>query len=233
MKIRKYGITLIRLKEEHLEIVRKWRNDQELNRFMDYRDYITSEMQKNWFQTINNINNSYYIIEYQDKYIGLINEKNIDFGNRTAEAGLLIGERECLNTPAPLLASLALLEVGFNILNGEKCFIKVHKNNRNAIEYNRSMGFVLLSENEKSDFNIYVLEKKNYKQKAQKVIKAVMKLSGNNSEGCVILDKEDYEKGIGHFTRKLMDQSGIKFRKEMEGDSEIYYYSWNVKSFLV
>ncbi|MBN2680967.1 MAG: GNAT family N-acetyltransferase [Bacteroidales bacterium] len=227
MKIRKYGITIIRLKEEHLEIVRKWRNDEEICRYMEFRDYITPEMQKDWFKSVNNIYNSYYVIEYERKLIGLINEKNIDFEKKTAEAGLLIGEKEYLNSPAPLLASLCLLEVGFNIAGGEKCFIKVHKDNKNAIEYNKSMGFVLHSENKTTGFNKYVLDRQNYKQKAEKVIKAVLKLSGNNTEGCVVLEKEDYKKGIGFFTRELMEKSGIKFRKEMEGDDEVYYYSWS------
>ena len=115
MKIRKYGITLIRLKEEHLELVRKWRNNPEIQQHMEYQEYITPEMQKNWFSSINNIYNSYYIIEYEKKYIGLINEKNIDYENKTAEAGLFIWDKNYLNTHIPLLASLSMLEIGFHI----------------------------------------------------------------------------------------------------------------------
>ena len=41
MKITRYGLTLERLKEEHLEMVRKWRNDQKISRFMFYKGDIT------------------------------------------------------------------------------------------------------------------------------------------------------------------------------------------------
>ncbi|MDZ7743378.1 MAG: hypothetical protein U5Q03_16975 [Bacteroidota bacterium] len=47
MKLFKYGISLNRLKEDDIELVRKWRNSRKINQFMEYREEITPEMQKN------------------------------------------------------------------------------------------------------------------------------------------------------------------------------------------
>ena len=114
MKLIKYGLTLKRLTKEDIELLRNWRNSESVNRFMEYREYITPEMQEKWFESINNPNNFYYIIIYNDEKIGLINDKGFDrFGKATSEAGLFIAVDKYKNTFVPVLASLILLEVSF------------------------------------------------------------------------------------------------------------------------
>ncbi|HBS88291.1 MAG: hypothetical protein A2W91_17760 [Bacteroidetes bacterium GWF2_38_335] len=228
MKICKYGVSLIRLRKEHIELVRTKRNDPKISGFMEYRDYITPEMQEKWFDSINNIYNSYYLIEYENEYIGLINEKNINFEERSSEAGLFIWEEKYLNTYVPLFASLCLLEVGFNILQGEKCYIKVHKDNRNAIDYNIKMGFELLSENPETGFKTLVLKRNGYEDKVRKIIKAARTLAPGKTTSVLVLEKIDFTEGIGHFTQKLLDESPVDFKMKTEGDNLIYYYEWEI-----
>ena len=73
MKISKYGIDLVRLTEEDIEMLRQWRNSPQIQQFMEYREEITAEMQKKWFDSINNVNNFYFIIHFEGQKIGLIN----------------------------------------------------------------------------------------------------------------------------------------------------------------
>lgn len=54
MIISKYNIRYIRLQEEDIELVRKWRNHPSITKYMVYREEITPEMQKKWFASINN-----------------------------------------------------------------------------------------------------------------------------------------------------------------------------------
>ncbi|GAB4250864.1 MAG: hypothetical protein Kow0079_04430 [Vicingaceae bacterium] len=227
MYIEKYGIKLIRLKEEHLELVRKWRNDTSINQYMDYKKKISKEEQIKWFKSIDNIYNSYYVIEYNNKLIGLINEKNIDYEEKSAEAGLFIWDKECVNSPVPLYASLCLLEIGFVIAKGEKCFIKVHRKNKNAIEYNKKMGFEFFQKIN-DDFDMYVLNKDGFENKVKKIIKAVLQLTGNKDLGSVTIEKYDFDYGIGHFTEKIIRESGLKFIKTKEGDNVKYSYNWRL-----
>ena len=80
-----YGVKLYRLTEEKIELLRRWRNDPKIQQYMGYREHITSEMQKAWFERINNDNNYYFIIEYEGKEIGCINIKDIDYVKKTCE----------------------------------------------------------------------------------------------------------------------------------------------------
>ena len=54
MIIRKYGISLERLTEEDIELVRQHRNSEFIRKRMFYQKMITEEEQKKWFQSINN-----------------------------------------------------------------------------------------------------------------------------------------------------------------------------------
>ncbi len=65
MKLTKYGITLNRLREDDIELLRQWRNSPQINQFMEYRGNITPEMQRDWFRSVDNFDNFYFIIEYQ------------------------------------------------------------------------------------------------------------------------------------------------------------------------
>ena len=88
MKLEKYGIILKRLTYDKIELVRNWRNDPKISQYMEFRDYITLEMQEKWFQKINNDNNFFFIIEYEGKEIGIANIKDIEYKEKTGEAGI-------------------------------------------------------------------------------------------------------------------------------------------------
>lgn len=78
--IRDYGVELHQLTEDKIELVRNWRNSDKISRYMEYREYITIEMQKQWFTKINQSDNQFYFIIMVDgKEIGLINIKNVDW----------------------------------------------------------------------------------------------------------------------------------------------------------
>ena len=84
MKITRYGITLERLEPHQSEMVRNWRNDPKISQFMFYKGEITSAMQQEWFDSINNEENFFFIIHYKSLPIGLINISSIDWENKTA-----------------------------------------------------------------------------------------------------------------------------------------------------
>jgi len=65
MVLSNYDITLVRLTYDQLELVRNWRNDPKISQYMEFRDYITPEMQIKWFNKVNNRNNYYFVIEYR------------------------------------------------------------------------------------------------------------------------------------------------------------------------
>lgn len=142
MKLCKYGITLNRLREDDIELVRQKRNSPGIRKFMNYREHITPEMQKEWFHEIDNINNFYFVIEYKNEKIGLVNDKNINWEKKTAESGLFIWDKKYLNSALPFLASMLMFEAAYLFLDWHSAFIKVRKDNKKAISYNKSLGYI-------------------------------------------------------------------------------------------
>lgn len=224
MRFVKYGITLRRIVEEDIELIRQWRNSKPIQQNMHFREYITKQMQKKWFRSIDNINNFYYIIEYQGKKVGLFNEKNIDWEKRTSENGLFIADEKLINTPIPILASLCLCEIGFNIIQGEKAFIHVLKNNHQAITYNLRFGYELCENQENDELQRYVLTKETFEKKGKKLLEAANEIYKHNSTLYLFLEKHDYQTEIGKFIEQLIEKSPIKVPFELTAEGRMYHY---------
>jgi RimJ/RimL family protein N-acetyltransferase len=135
------GINLIPLNISHLELVRDWRNNSLIASFMEYQEYITKEAQQEWFKTIQNIENYYFIIETNNEKIGLIHLNKVDEINKSAHSGLFIGEEKYRGTGIALAASILILSFAFETLDLTKVYAKVNKDNMAVIEYNLFLGF--------------------------------------------------------------------------------------------
>jgi RimJ/RimL family protein N-acetyltransferase len=226
MKFTKFGVTFKRLTEDDIELVRQKRNSPKINQFMEYREYITPEMQKAWFKSINNKDNLYFIIEYNNEKIGLINNKNNDWEAGTSESGFFIWDDKYLNTTVPIFATLFLIELGFYVLNGKKSYIRILKKNKRAKDFSESLGYTLCKNQENVENQMYVLTKESFETKGVKVMNAIKTLADADDTGRFYLEKEDYESGIAQFIEKKIAQSpvaeSIKYKKLEEG--RMYYY---------
>ncbi len=179
MLIRKYGITLKRLKEEDIELVRQMRNSKVIRGNMVYRENITPEMQKKWFESINNKYNGYFIIIHDDKKIGLINGKNIDFEKRTCEGGIFIWDKDFTETTIPALASIIMNDWTFLIINFNAIYAKVLKENIVALNYDKLMGYEPCEPlTNESGVQWLILRKENYLKKVEVLRKSFLKNFG-------------------------------------------------------
>jgi RimJ/RimL family protein N-acetyltransferase len=206
MRISKYGISLIRLIEADLELVRKWRNDDEIRKFMNFRDYITKEMQLKWFESINTSNNFYYVIQYEGEKIGLVNDKNIDWNEKIAEGGLFIWDKRYINSTIPMKISLLMLELAYTLLGWNKTIVKVRKDNPRALKYNESLGYIVVEHNENSDYYTMELEKTRFFENFQKINRLVNPDSLNEP---IILTFESIDKtnGTMDIVQKIIDDA--------------------------
>ncbi|OGT41731.1 MAG: hypothetical protein A3F13_08775 [Gammaproteobacteria bacterium RIFCSPHIGHO2_12_FULL_40_19] len=174
MIIKKYGIVLKRLKQKDIELVRKQRNRNSVRKFMFYQKKITAQEQEVWFQSINNIYNSYFIIEVEGKKIGLINGKN-DYENKTSEGGIFIWNENYINTPVAAIASFIMMELTFLLLDFKKTYAQVLATNTAQIKYNEHMGYQL--EKKQGNKLIFSLSKSNYFLKRNRLLKAIQYLT--------------------------------------------------------
>lgn len=180
MKLEQYGIALTRITENDLELVRQWRNMPHIIAQMAYRKHISKSAQKEWFRTVDNPNNYYLIISTGDEKIGVINIKNINIQDKWGEGGIFIWDKKYWNTHIPVLASLCLLNFVFLDLKiTNKSFVKILKENTQAIRFNRQLGYVLAPYQEKEKNQLYVLTSEDYIQKTEKLRKAASIVSGD------------------------------------------------------
>ena len=209
MKLTKYGITLRRLRQEDTELVRQWRNSPQINQFMEYRGNIRPEMQREWFKSVNNFENFYYIIEYNDKDIGLINSSKIEWDTVSSDGGIFLWEERYYETFIPVWASLCILETSFNVLGAGKSVIKTLRDNERAKKLNTHLGYELLPGQEEVYNQVYVMTRESFRLHAPKLIRAATLLAGDDPEGhYVFFDQEDIRSGLADFVDS-------KFKKEM------------------
>ena len=181
MKITRYGITLERMEAHHAELVRQWRNDPKIAKFMFYKGEITSVMQSEWFSSIDNEQNFFFLIHYNNSPAGLINISSIDWENKTAYTGLFIYDDKFLSSDVPVMASLAMLDIFFLLFDLQLVYAKVKGNNSVAHQYNSSLGF---TRTKKIEFGLgyeYMLQKELYLLEAKQIRNAAIHLRGNKT----------------------------------------------------
>jgi UDP-4-amino-4,6-dideoxy-N-acetyl-beta-L-altrosamine N-acetyltransferase len=181
MKITRYGITLERLREDNIDTIRRWRNDPKISRFMFYKGEITPEMQREWFQSVDNEQNFFFLIRSKNELAGLINISSIDWENKTAYCGLFIYDDKFLGTDVPVRSSLAMLDVFFLLFDVQVVYAKVKGNNNVAHLYNTSLGF---SRTKKIELGLgyeYMLQKEIYLLETKEIRNAALRLQGNET----------------------------------------------------
>lgn len=161
MIIRKYGLELHRLTQSDIELVRQMRNRDDIRRNMIDQHLITPEEQVRWFQSINNMNNYYFVVHYLGKKVGLIYGKNMDWEKRENEAGIFIWEPALIGSAIPTIASILMMELSYRIVQLERTFARINPDNTRTRHYNLAMGYVPTEAP-----NLLVLTRENFLRKA-------------------------------------------------------------------
>jgi len=196
MKLIRYGIVLERLKERDLELVRQHRNSETIRQTMEFREYITPEMQKEWFQKINNIHNFYLLIHYEGEKIGLINAKNIDWEKQELESGIFLWEAKYYETFVPAVVSLMITDMCFELFNWDALYAHILKTNTRAIAYNTALGYELMPGQEGMENQLYRLTPERFRKKTARIRQLIEKMFPADKTARLILEPEDIQNGI-------------------------------------
>ena len=217
MIISRGNIVFRKLTRTDIELVRKHRNSHDVSQFMEYREHISREMQEKWFESIDNFQNLYFIIEYKGIKIGLINGKDINWEMHEMETGVFIWDKKYLNTHIPLLAVLIFGELGILTL-GLTAYAHILKTNHRAKRYNKLLGFRICEGQEDKENQLYKMTPKTYLNNAKFIRGAFIKLIGS---GNTILEFEEqdlnngfadflYPKLLGDHVEEIIDSKGLK-----------------------
>ena len=135
------------VQEDDAEIFTRYMNDMEITDYTGATHNVyTFAGEKSWIANLysNSNNKTFSICKAEDeKVIGNLCLTNIDYINRTAELGVLIGEDDSRSKGYGEEAINLLLDYGFNYLNLHSVFLKVISVNKRAIRCYEKVGFKL------------------------------------------------------------------------------------------
>jgi RimJ/RimL family protein N-acetyltransferase len=179
LTLEQYGVRLVRIQEKDIELVRQWRNRPDVANYMEFREHISPEDQKNWFDSINNKYNYYFIIEFEGNKVGLINVRNYDPSRGYGEGGIFISDKRYIDSFAAVFASLCLLNFMFVKLGICRVSrIRILRDNERAIMYNKQLGYKLLPGQDDIENQVYELNIEDYKTIGNKLNTVAGKISG-------------------------------------------------------
>lgn len=138
MIIQRFGIILKALTYDDIELVRFWRNSDEIKRYALNQDYISKEQQEAWFTSLQSSADEYFIIETANQPIGLI-----WFNNRTdgIETGFYLYDHKKQNTLTPYKIVTLFHDYLFNSKGFTTLTCKIMHNNPRALRFNLSLGY--------------------------------------------------------------------------------------------
>jgi RimJ/RimL family protein N-acetyltransferase len=225
MIYRRYGIAFHLVREEDIEMVRNWRNDPVVSNNYAFREYITPEMQKEWFKSVNNINNLYTIIEYQNEKIGVINIKNIDWEARTCEGGIFLPDPKYHNSGLPAIISYITTEIIFRMFEWSEGFAHVLKENTSVQQFVKLLGYELLPGQEEVNNQKYRITRETFEAKGEKIRKAISVLTGNDEKGVLLIRASSFNDPVVLGWENVVKTSKFILRTETTPEGRFYYFS--------
>lgn len=158
MRIQKYGISLRTIQRDDLELIRTWRNDPFVQKTMLFQETISSEDQQSWFENLGN-SNVYFLLTVEEKKVGVLHVKSIDWEKRSGEAGVFIGDPGYRNSNVPMLAICAMMDLFLGVFAFNSLQATVRKDQPETLEFNQQLGYEIIREDALS----YQLEVTNEK----------------------------------------------------------------------
>lgn len=138
-------IYLRALEPEDYKISIKWRNDPEIqNMIGGPKFYVSSETEKKWVSE--HINNPHKLVlaiclKNNDKYIGNVIIKDIDWRNRSAQGAILIGEKDEWGHGYGTEARIESLCYAFQEMGLERVWSLVLENNLASLKMLQKCGY--------------------------------------------------------------------------------------------
>jgi RimJ/RimL family protein N-acetyltransferase len=174
-----------------LEMIRGWRNEPHVVEHMEYQESITPEQQLEWYTNLAKQNNLYFKIVVSETPIGIIHLKDLNWKDKTAEAGIFIGRKDFIGTITPMISILVLMKTAFRCLSIQTLYAKISRQNGNALSFNLQLGYELegrINEN----FDRYICTKNRFFSPNSSVSKIQQLFAQHAGINIYIDDKDEW-----------------------------------------
>lgn len=135
-------VILVPLAEEHLEMVRAWRNSPEIGQYMFTYQHISAEDQVAWFNRIKeDSTQKHFVVEYGDKFLGVASLSNIDRRHDQCVWGFYLAEQSVRGAGIGSKMLFRLADHAFREFGLHKLYGEVLATNQRALATHRKFGF--------------------------------------------------------------------------------------------
>lgn len=133
-------VDLVEVDDDTKELVRVWRNEAEIRRFMINKHIIEKSEHLKWIDSLREKKNiKYWVVIIDNKPIGVVNLQNIDYSKKQSEWGIYIGESELRGKGIGKKIIYEFLTMFFNEMGFETLITKVLR--QNIIAYKTYLKF--------------------------------------------------------------------------------------------
>lgn len=123
----------------------RWINDPEVNQYLSAYLPVMEQREEKWLESLAKEDNNTHIIfgieTHEGFFIGTMGIHHVDWHNRIAITGALIGEKEYWGQGYGTDAKMVLLEYAFNTLNLRKIYSSVIAYNERSLRYSLHCGY--------------------------------------------------------------------------------------------
>jgi UDP-4-amino-4,6-dideoxy-N-acetyl-beta-L-altrosamine N-acetyltransferase len=135
-------IKLIKLKAEDIELIRTWRNSEDVSKYMYTSNVITQEDQIKWFNSISNDSScEYWMIEFEGKQLGLAWISSISKVFDSCSWAFYLGDTSVRGAGIGSKVEYNVLQYVFETLKLNKLNCTVFPFNENVIKMHEGFGF--------------------------------------------------------------------------------------------
>ena len=126
---------------EEKKMILKWRNHENIKRWMYNQNNISLEEHLSFIKSLkNNISKNYFLVKYNNDYIGVIDFTNIDYETKRCEIGLYINIFLNQKGVGTILMQ-TIINFGFNQLKLDRLIAEVFDENIKAINLYKKFNF--------------------------------------------------------------------------------------------
>lgn len=135
-------ILLRTVSEDDLEMIRNWRNSDEVSKYMYTSDIISKDQQESWFERIKDDKSSrYWIIEYKGEDLGLASLTGINNTLDSCYWAFYLGDTSIRGAGIGGKVEYNVLKYVFEKLKLNKLRCEVFVFNQNVIKMHEKFGF--------------------------------------------------------------------------------------------
>jgi RimJ/RimL family protein N-acetyltransferase len=138
-------VRLRALEKTDIDEILKWINDPEVISNLILRYPVSKYQEEKWIEKIlegTDERNKHFVIETKEGvYLGGIGLHNINWNDRNAEVGIVIGKKEYWNKGYGTDAMMTILDFAFNRMNLYRVYLRVYDFNQRGVRSYEKCGF--------------------------------------------------------------------------------------------